>query len=105
MRRHPASRLLSGWAPQQESTVRPLLVVGIVAMLAAHALRAQSPTPPKPAFATEMMTSDSLSFDDARASNDGRWLLFSSAVRSGPAHLWVVPASGGPPHRLTDGPH
>ncbi|HMC55663.1 MAG TPA: hypothetical protein VKH19_10855, partial [Gemmatimonadaceae bacterium] len=61
--------------------------------------------PPQPPFGTAIATSDSLFIEDVDPSPDGRWLLFSSAVRSGPAHLWVMPAGGGTPRRLTDGAH
>lgn len=57
---------------------------------------------PKPAFGTLIATSDSLDLGGSE-SPDGRWLLFASAVRNGPSHLWVIPATGGAPRRLTDG--
>lgn len=84
-----------------KSTLVALMIVSI----AGSALHAQVARPPKPPFGTEIATSDSLFIADVTPSPDGRWFLFSSAVRSGPSHLWVMPANGGAPHQLTDGAH
>lgn len=56
-----------------------------------------------PSFGTQVAQSDSLHLSGAVESPDGRWLLFSSPVRSGPRHLWIMPTGGGAPRRLTDG--
>ena len=37
-------------------------------------------------------------------SPDGKWLAFSSNREESRFHLWRMPASGGPPQPLTDGP-
>jgi Tol biopolymer transport system component len=71
----------------------------------AQPMSAQGAAPIKPAFATKIATSDSLDLGELRLSPDGRWLLFSSAVRTGPAHLWVMRASGGAVRRLTESSH
>ena len=81
---------------------RAALLVVIVAGTVRSA-GAQSATPPKPEFATEIATSDSLAMGTATESPDGRWILFASASRIGPTHLWIMPAGGGTPKRLTDG--
>jgi Tol biopolymer transport system component len=88
-----------------ERAVRKTLAALLVAVVAgtARSAHAQAAKPPKPLFGTEIATSDSLYLSEAVESPDGRWLLFSSAIRSGPSHLWLMPASGGPPRRLTDG--
>ena len=57
----------------------------------------------KPSFGTQVAQSDSLHLGGAVESPDGRWLLFSSPVRTGPRHLWIMPTGGGVPRRLTDG--
>src|SRR4051812_12958215 len=88
-----------------ERAVRKTLAALLVAVVAgtARSAHAQAATPPKPAFATAIASSDSLSLNSATESPDGRWILFASASRSGPTHLWIVPAGGGAPRRLTDG--
>ena len=84
--------------------MRKALAVAIVMSLSVQVPRvsAQAGTTTKPEFGTLIATSDSLSLS-GRESPDGRWLLFASAVRNGPSHLWVMPATGGAPRRLTDG--
>jgi Tol biopolymer transport system component len=90
--------------PQQEQLVRKAFAVAVVMSLAVQVPRgnAQAGAAGKPEFGTPIATSDSLGLSGDE-SPDGRWILFSSAVRNGPAHLWVMPATGGVPHRLTDG--
>ena len=85
--------------------MRKLLAALLVVTVAGTVRRAgaQSDAPPKPAFATRIVTSDSLSLSNATESPDGSWILFSSAIRTGPTHLWIMPAGGGAPKRLTDG--
>jgi Tol biopolymer transport system component len=74
----------------------------MLSMLAlAHAASAQSGAN-KPPFETQVAHSDSLRLGGTE-SPDGRWLLFSSPIRSGPTHLWLMPTGGGTPRRLTDG--
>jgi Tol biopolymer transport system component len=80
-------------------------VIGMAVAGAGQATHAQSARPPKPAFATAVASSDSLDFFGAVESPDGRWAIFSSAVRGGPTNLWVMPARGGTPRRLTEGNH
>jgi Tol biopolymer transport system component len=90
--------------PQQEKVVRQALAVALVVSLAVDAPRgnAQAEATTKPEFGSIIATSDSLGLYGVE-SPDGRWLLFASAVRNGPSHLWVIPATGGAPRRLTDG--
>lgn len=73
--------------------------------LGARLTHAQGAAPPKPDFATEIASSDSLYLGDMVISPDGRWILFTSAIRKGPSHLWAMPASGGAPRKLTEGSH
>ena len=83
--------------------MRQALAVAIVISLGVNVPRGYAQlAASKPAFGTLVATSDSLGLYGIE-SPDGRWLLFSSAVRSGPEHLWLMPASGGAPRRLTDG--
>src|SRR4051794_8041310 len=100
--RHACS---SGGTLYLERAVRKTLAVLFVVIVAgsARSADAQSETPPKPAFATEIATSDSLAMGSATESPDGRWILFASASRTGSTHLWIMPAGGGAPKRLTDG--
>jgi Tol biopolymer transport system component len=70
--------------------------------VSARVMHAQGAAP-KPAFAAEIAKSDSLTLGSATESPDGRWILFASASRIGPTHLWIMPAGGGTPRRLTDG--
>jgi Tol biopolymer transport system component len=83
--------------------VRMLLgvLLSILVLSGAHHVSAQS-APTRPPFATQIAHSDSLQLGGVE-SPDGRWLLFSSAIRFGPKHLWIMPTSGGAPRRLTDG--
>jgi Tol biopolymer transport system component len=81
------------------------VVIGLAVVAAAPLAHAQGAKPPKPEFATEIATSDSLAMGSATESPDGRWILFASANRIGPTHLWIMPAGGGAPRRLTDGNH
>ena len=80
------------------------LATGIAVVLASSA-GAQSAQPAKPPFATALTSSDSLAMTGAVESPDGRWIIFSSGVQNGPSHLWIMPARGGTPQRLTDGDH
>lgn len=85
--------------------MRKLLAALLVATVAGtlRSAGAQSAPPPNPAFATEIVTSDSLAMSSATESPDGRWILFASESRIGPTHLWIMPAGGGAPRRLTEG--
>ena len=80
-------------------------VIGMAALAPGQSAHAQGARPPKPAFATAVASSDSLDFFGAVESPDGRWAIFSSAIRGGPTNLWVMPTRGGAPRRLTEGNH
>jgi Tol biopolymer transport system component len=83
--------------------VKKLLAVMLTILGLANANSASAQTAAnKPPFGTQIAHSDSLQLGGVE-SPDGRWLLFSSAIRSGPKHLWLMPTSGGTPRRITDG--
>ena len=85
--------------------MRQVLAVAIVISLSVQVPRADGQAgASNPEFGSVIATSDSLGLSGTE-SPDGRWLLFGSAVRNGPSHLWVIPATGGAPRRLTDGPY
>ena len=73
----------------------PILILSLLA-----------PSPP-PFTATEMMRLQRLA--DPQVSPDGKWIAYQStqvdtSAWTRNADLWVVPAAGGPPRRLTDDP-
>ncbi len=86
--------------------MKQFIAVSVLALVAiVQPARAQELRVPRPAFASEVISSDSVAMVGASESPDGRWIIFGSSVRSGPAHLWIVPARGGALRRLTDGTH
>jgi Tol biopolymer transport system component len=86
--------------------VKPFIAVSVIAVVAiVQAAGAQGARVPKPAFATEVVSSDSVAVIGASESPDGRWIIFGSSIRTGPTHLWIMPAGGGALRRLTDGNH
>jgi Tol biopolymer transport system component len=81
------------------------MVTALAIAATAQSARAQGARPAKPAFATAIISSDSLTLIGASESPDGRWIAFSSSVRNGPTHVWLMPTGGGAPRRLTEGNH
>lgn len=67
----------------------------VVALLPGVVLGQRIQTAP-PAFATAVFGSDSISPSWPATSPDGRWIVFS-----GTGSLWIVPARGGAPRRMT----
>jgi Tol biopolymer transport system component len=51
-----------------------------------------------------IIRSDSIDFGAVAVSPNGKWLALDGALR-GRSSIWVVSASGGELHRITDGPH
>ncbi|HMC55664.1 MAG TPA: hypothetical protein VKH19_10860 [Gemmatimonadaceae bacterium] len=87
--------------------MKQCLAVALVTLIlsGAQPTRAQSNATVPPPFTSKLVSSDSLGLYPPVESPDGRWLLFASAIRSGPTHLWIMPANGGAPRRLTEGEH
>jgi Tol biopolymer transport system component len=79
-------------------------IVGAVFMVAlvSPAAQGQRTASVAPAFATAVLRSDSIDPVVAATSPNGRWMVFTGAVHLG-IPLWIMPASGGVPRRLTSG--
>jgi Tol biopolymer transport system component len=72
----------------------------VVALLPGVARSQRGASSSPPAFATELLRSDSITAYLAVTSPDGRWIVFQGIVRQQSA-VWIMPAGGGAPRRLT----
>lgn len=79
------------------SFARLMFVVALLPGVAQGQRGASAP----PAFATEVLRSDSITAYDAMTSPDGRWIVFQGNVRQR-SFVWIMPAGGGAPRRLTN---
>ena len=89
-------------------TVSTALMLGLAVASSGSSLWAQSgveqdvPTI-EPRF-TRIFGTDSMGLDQTTMSPDGRWIVFVAAAEDPGGHnIWILPAAGGEPVRLTQG--
>jgi WD40 repeat protein len=88
-----------------ESLMRYVILAAAgLAALSSIAAGQRASKPPLP-YQRAVFHSDSISAHEGiAASPDGKWIAFAGELR-GHSSIWVVAASGGEVHRLTDGAH
>ncbi len=96
---HVAWRTLSGRLPRD---AKMPVVATVVFTFGLAPLAAQEVPTVEPRF-TRIFGADSMEMGNAALSPDGRWVVFSRMEGPQAFNLWMVPANGGEPIRLTSG--
>jgi Tol biopolymer transport system component len=84
--------------------MRFTLAIGLALATPTFSVSAQRAPQALPAFQRRVLHSDSLDIGAVSVSRDGKWLAFDGSVRNR-SSIWVVAATGGEIHRITDGAH
>ena len=84
--------------------MRFTLAIGLALATPTFTVSAQRAPQSLPAFQRRILHSDSLDIGAVSLSPDGKWLAFDGSVRNR-SSIWVVAATGGEIHRVTDGAH
>ncbi|MFQ6046053.1 MAG: TolB family protein [Gemmatimonadales bacterium] len=80
-----------------------LAAFSLAATFVPSVLRAQQTAPRVVPQYTRIFASDTMDISYLALSPDGRWIVFTASEGTTTLNLWVVPASGGTPRRLTGG--